>query len=195
MRSTARAALVALIPGFIALPTSAAAQAGDNPLPSSPGNALSIPSEGAAECRIVPVYEFDPEIPNRGDITTREFRYGDAVDGPLGRHPREIMLASDTAGSPVLLIAEVHRYDSDGVPLGSEQVIAEFRRDGSATGVLSTVATDGAAMASAVAEGDAGKMRLAMKPGDPRTLTADEVRRVRALAAHLWERRCAPAQR
>jgi hypothetical protein len=193
MRSISTGAPLTLLAILVCAPAAAAQTAG-SPAPSAGQSALAIPPERPVVCRIVPLGEFDPD-PARRDITVREFHYGELSAGPLGRRPREILFVSDSAGKPVLLIAEVTRYSAEGMALGSEQVIGDFRRDGSVDAVMGGFTIDTTSLAASMSGGDVSSIRDALKPLAPRELSAAEVRRLRVLAAHLWERRCARDQR
>ena len=154
---------------LLLLPTTAAAQADSTPRP------LGIPS-AEMRCRILPLAAEDSA---RGAAVQMEFEIGDVRSA----EERSLRVAWDRAGRPVSLIAMV-TFASPERGIVFHGISARFGRGGDAVGVHARH-SQGIADAARPESAAGGAMTKTLQ-----SLTAEEQREARALAAWLWTKRC-----
>jgi len=170
--------------GLVALLCPANPVRAQSPDPQSPSDTvlLSLPVGQAIACNV-------PTSPAPALMQLRQFRFG-APSAPLGEWPRRISLAADSGGHPLALIDIVSHLPARGV-----YAMAQFSPNGDVSGWRQVVEMDSAAATAIDAGGNLAQLRSwvmsARSPGPLQPLDSAEQGRAHALAAWLWERRCA----
>jgi hypothetical protein len=151
---------------------------------------LALPEGQPIVCHALAPKPDDP--PRLRAMVLREFMFAPPSTAGLPPGfpvlaPREVSVAWDSTGAPVMLNDETSQ-----LMRGSETVLAVFDPDGTVVGRHIDIATDSARIADVLASGDVSRAREPglMRPPVSRNLTPDEGTQARALAAWLWTRRC-----
>ncbi len=161
----------------------ATAQLG-RPTPDTTVHVLQVPAGQRMLCH-------PADSVHANGATTWEFLIGTSRPGPMSLPPRNIKVAFDRVGNPIVLVDV-----ADVVPVRTEQVIVRFAGK-DASGQRADARFDSTAMArvdSVLHHGSAEDFRTAVTKAIPksvpRPMTAKEYEQARALSAWLWEHRC-----
>lgn len=180
--------LTLITAGLLVVPAAPAAAQLGRPMPDTAIHVLQVPTADRMVCH--PPATGSDSAPTKG-VTIWEFLIGTPRSGPMSLPPRNVKVAFDRAGHPLVLVDAASVF-----PVRTEQVTVRFTGT-EAVGLRSDARFDSTAMArvdSVLRHGSAEDFRKAVANAVPRSapraMTAKEYEQARALSAWLWEHRC-----